>query len=259
MTKAAFKSILAAAALTAHGCIGLALCLLFTESASADEFHARPDSVQFDFERKDGVQFDFEQKKDGAQNRTCNLMTMIRDPSRPEVVNFRIIHALSPTTLFFGYSLDVGDMRYQTGLPAGLDQVVLARGEVSTGDFSSEGSMYGGPTPDGGIIKSTLDQQTAGNLWRGIVAGDFSLHLLRATPGAQPRTYVIAKAPSPGPLAQYLACSTEISDIALGELARPDLYARIRHGGPGFTEPLHTDHGTVIPPLELQSPVVGKR
>jgi len=248
MTKVPFKSALAAAALTAHGCIGLALCFLFTESASADEFRAQPDSVQFDFEQKGD-----------AQNRTCNLMTIITDPSRPEVVNFRIIQALSPTTLFFGYSLDVGDMRYQNGLPAGLDHVALARGEVSTKDFSSEGSMYGGPTPDGGILKSTLDQQPVGNLWQGIVAGDFSLHLLRATPGAQPRTYVIAKAPSPGPLAQYLACSTEISDIALGQLGRPDLYARIRHGGPGFTEPLHTDHGTVIPPLELQSPLVGKR
>ena len=133
MTKVPFKSALAAAALTAHGCIGLALCFLFTESASADEFRAQPDSVQFDFEQKGD-----------AQNRTCNLMTMITDPSRPEVVNFRIIHALSPTTLFFGYSLDVGDMRYQNGLPAGLDHVALARGEVSTKDFSSEGSMYGG-------------------------------------------------------------------------------------------------------------------
>jgi len=234
--------------LRVHACIGLALYLLLIESASADEFRARPDSVQFDFEQKGD-----------AQNRTCNLITMIMDPSRPEIVNFRIIHALSATTLFFGYSLDVGDMRYQNGLPAGLDQVALARGDVGTKDFSSEGSMYGGPTPEGGILKSTLDQQAVGNLSQGIVAGDFSLHLLRATPGAQPRTYVIAKAPSPGPLAQYLACSTEISDIALGQPARPDLYVRIRHGGPGFTEPLHTYHGTVIPPLELQSPLVGRR
>lgn len=232
----------------ARCCIGLALYLLLIESASADEFRARSDSVQFDFEQKGD-----------AQNRTCNLMTMIMDPSRPEVVNFRIIHALSPTTLFFGYSLDVGDMRYQNGLPAGFNRVALAHGDVGTKDFSSEGSMHGGPTPDGRILKSTLDQQTAENLWRGIVAGDFSLHLLRATPGAQPRTYVIAKAPSRGPLAQYLACSDEISNIALGQPANPDLYARIRHGGPGFTEPLHTDHGTVIPPLADQSPLVGKR
>lgn len=136
----------------ARGCIGLALCLLLIESASADEFRARPDSVQFDFEQKGD-----------AQNRTCNLMTMIMDQSRPEVVSFRIIHALSPTTLFFGYSLDVGDMRCQNGLPAGLDQVALARGDVGTKDFSSEGSMYGGPIPGGGILKSTLDQQTARN------------------------------------------------------------------------------------------------
>jgi hypothetical protein len=101
------------------------LAIAFTvEQTEADEFKVKSDTVQFDFEARADV-----------QGRTCNLMTMIVDPSRPEVVNFRVIHTLSPIALFFGYSLDVGDMRYQNGLPIGLDHVVLARGDVSTGSF----------------------------------------------------------------------------------------------------------------------------
>jgi hypothetical protein len=216
--------------------------------AEADEFKVSPDTVKFDFE-----------KKGDAQNRTCNLMMMIVDPSRPEVVNFRIIHALSPTALFFGFSLDVGDMRYQNSSPVGLDRAALTRGDVSTASFSSEGSMFGGPAPDGGILKSTMDATTAENLWRGFVSGNFSLHLLRATPGAQARTYVVAKAPSPSSLSRYLACSSEIADIALQKPADNGRYERIRRGGPGVTEPLPTSRGTVIPPLADQSPLVGER
>jgi hypothetical protein len=217
-------------------------------SIKADESRAKPDTVQFDFE----------EKRDG-QNRTCNLMTMIMDPSRPGVVNFRVIHALSPTALFLGFSLDVGDMRYQRGVPAGLNQIALAHGDVSTSDFNSEGSMYGGPIQAGGVFKSTMDGETAGRLWRGIVAGDFSLRFVRATAGAQPRTYVITKAPSSAPLGHFLACSAEITDIALGKSPDPDLYERMRRGGPGITEPMPTSRGTVIPPVSLQSPLVGKR
>jgi hypothetical protein len=231
------------------------LAIVFTvEQTEADEFKVKSDTVQFDFEAKADV-----------QGRTCNLMTMIVDPSRPEVVNFRVIHTLSPIALFFGYRLDVGDMRYQNGLPIGLDHVVLARGDVSTGSFSSEGSMYGGPAPDGGILKSTLDEQTAGKLWRGILSGDFAIHLLRATPGAQSRTYAIATPPPREALGKYLACSIEIRDVALGSPGSPDLYAKIRRGGPGFTEPRNRpvtpDHpyASTIPPLAEEGPLVGKR
>jgi hypothetical protein len=228
--------------------LGLA-CLLTVAETKADEIRAKNETVQFDFEAKADV-----------QGRTCNLMAMILDPSRPEVVNFRIIHALSPMALFFGFSLDVGDMRYQNGLPAGVDHAVLARGDVSAGSFSSEGSMYGGPAPDGGIVKSTMDGETAGKLWQGILSGNFSIHLLRATPGAKPRTYVVSETPTREALSKYLACSTEISDVALGNGASPDLYARIRQGGPGITEPTPGSSGhSVIPPLSRQTPLVGKR
>ena len=54
------------------------------------------------------VQFDFEEKVD-AYGITCNLITMIVDPARPEVVNLRLIEALStanPREIFLAYSLD---------------------------------------------------------------------------------------------------------------------------------------------------------
>src|SRR5438874_13003660 len=146
-------------------------------------------------------------------------------------------------------------MRYQDGLPAGLDKVAMATGDISSGSFSSEGSMYGGPVPDGGVLKSTLDHDTARKLWLGVLAGNFSLHFLRATPGARPRTYVISTPPSREALSNYLACSLEIRDLALGQPASPDFYAKVRKGGVGFTEPMNMpitpDHpyATVLPPV----------
>jgi hypothetical protein len=48
-------------------------CLLTVVQTKADEIRAKNDTVQFDFE-----------EKADAQGRTCNLMTMIVDPGRPE-------------------------------------------------------------------------------------------------------------------------------------------------------------------------------
>ena len=99
----------------------LLACLLPAVQSKADQIRVKSDTVRFGAE-----------DKQDSQGHTCNLMTMIMDQSRPEVVNFRVIHTLSPTALFFGFSLDVGDMRYQNGLPAGLDKIALANGDVST-------------------------------------------------------------------------------------------------------------------------------
>ena len=226
----------------------LLACLLVSAQSTADEIRVKIDTIRFDAE-----------DKQDDQSRVCGLMTMIVDQSRPEALNFRVIHTISPKSLFFGFSLDVGDIHYQNGLYAGLDKIILASGDVSTGAFNSQGRMYGGQTSDGGVLKSTMDEETARMLWLGVLSGDFSIHLLRATPGAEPRTYVISTAPSPDALSKYLACSVEIRDIALGKLASPDFYAKVRHGGPGFTEPMRTSQLGTIPPLSEEGPLVGKR
>lgn len=230
------------------------LCSIGVAATRADEITAKPGAVRFDAE-----------DKQGAQARTCSLLMTIMDPSRPEVVNFQLVHVLSPTTLFFGFSLDIGDMRYRDDKPAGLHKVALASGDVNTGAFASEGRMYGGRVSDGRIAKSTMDQETARSLWEGVLSGNFAIHLLRATPGAQPRTYVVSTPPSREALGKYLACSLEIRDIALGQPASPDFYARVRQGGPGFTEPMtvpaSSNHpfASVIPPVSEEGPLVGKR
>ncbi len=233
--------------------VGLA-CLVTVAQTKADEIKAKAATVQFAYE-----------DKQDAQGRVCNLLTKIVDPSRPEVVNLRFFHALSSTALAFGFSLDAGDMRYRSGKPAGLDKVALASGDVSTGSFNSDGRMYGGPARGGGVLKSTMDQETARTLWLGVLSGDFSIHLRRATPGAQPRTYAISTPPSREALSGYLACSMEIRDVALGDPASPDFYAKVRKGGPGFTEPLEVpvsaNHpiATIIPPVSEEGPLVGTR
>ena len=85
------------------------------------------------------VEFNFDKKVD-AYGITCNLMTMIVDPARTEVVNLRIIEALStanPREIFLAYSLDVGDMRYVNGMPTGLTWTPLSSGDISVGSFST--------------------------------------------------------------------------------------------------------------------------
>src|SRR5271169_2290727 len=136
------------------------------------------------------VEFDFEKKID-AQGITCNLMTMIVDPARTEVVNLRIIEALStanPREILLAYSLDVGDMRYVNGMTTGLTWTPLRNGDISIGSFSTVGSFYGGPV-DGGVLKSTVDQATATAMWDGLRSGSFSIQFQRASAGAPQNTY----------------------------------------------------------------------
>ena len=205
------------------------------------------------------VEFDFEKKSD-AYGITCNLITMIVDPARPEVVNLRIIEALStanPRAIFLAYSLDVGEMRYVNGMPTGLTWTRLNNGDISIGSFSTVGSFYGGAA-DGGVLKSTVDQATATAMWDGLRSGSFSIQFQRASRGAPQNTYIITKPISRDALARYLACRTQITSLALGkgELDR-ETYDRISRGGPGITEDQRTDHGTIMPALVNEHPLVG--
>jgi len=205
------------------------------------------------------VEFDFEKKID-AHGITCNLITMIVDPARPEVVNLRIIEALStanPRAIFLAYSLDVGEMRYVNGMPTGLTWTPLNNGDISIGSFSTVGSFYGGAA-DGGVLKSTVDQATATAMWDGLRSGSFSIQFQRASRGAPQNTYIITKPISRDALARYLACRTHITSLALGkgELDR-ETYDRISRGGPGITEDQRTEHGTIIPALVNEHPLVG--
>jgi hypothetical protein len=205
------------------------------------------------------VEFDFDKKID-AHGITCNLVTMIVDPARTEVVNLRIIEALStanPREIFLAYSLDVGDMRYVNGMTTGLTWTPLRSGDISIGSFSTVGSFYGGVV-DGGVLKSTVDQATATAMWDGLRSGSFSIQFQRASAGAPQSTYIITKPISRDALARYLACRTQIHSLALGrgELDR-ETYDRISRGGPGITEDQRTDNGTVIPALVHEHPLAG--
>lgn len=205
------------------------------------------------------VRFDFEKKID-ANGITCNLITMIVDPTRREVVNLRIIEVLStvnPRAIFLAYSLDVGDIRYVNGIPAGLTWTPLNNGDISIGSYSTVGSFYGGAA-DGGVLKSTANQATATAMWDGLRSGSFSIQFQRASAEAPQDTYIITKPISRDALARYLACRTQIVSLALGrgELDR-ETYDRISRGGPGITEDQRTDYGTIIPALVNEHPLVG--
>jgi hypothetical protein len=238
----------------AAGLVLGAMLLVSVAQTRADEIKAKPATVQFGAE-----------DKQEEQGRTCSLLTTIVDPSRPEVVNLRLFHVLSPTALYFGFSIDVGEMRYRNGKPVGRENVTLASGDVTTDSFDSDGRMYGAPVRGGGVIKSTTDAETARTLWLGVLSGSFALRMRRATSGAQPRTYLVSTPPSREALGRYLACSLAIRDLALGDPASPEFYAKVRKGGAGFSEPLKVpaspDHpiATVIPPVSEEGPLVGNR
>jgi hypothetical protein len=227
---------------------------LMITHAAADEIRVKPETLQFNGE-----------DKQDAQARTCSLMMTIADTSRPEVVNFRVIHALSPQAISFGFGLNVDDTRYQNGRPTGLTKATLTSGDVTLPSFSSQGTMTGGPTPDGGVLKSTLDKDTASKLWHAVLFGNYTLHTVRVSAGAAPRDYVISTPPSRDAIGNYLACSLEIRDIASGAPKSPELYASARKGGPGITEALEvvpapgSSMPSMIQPLVEQGPFVGKR
>src|ERR1700745_4417079 len=100
---------------------------------------------------------------------------MIVDPATPEVVNLRIIEALStanPREIFLAYSLDVGDMPYVNGMPTGLTWTPLSSGDISVGSFSTVGRFYGG-ADNGGVLESTVDQADAARQWGWLWPGRF--------------------------------------------------------------------------------------
>jgi hypothetical protein len=230
----------------------LLACMLMAVQTKADVITPKPDAVRFAFQRNDYSE---------PKSTNCNLLTTIDDKARPEIVILGTTHVLLPSSLVFGFTLTVGDRLGENQ----MTPVALASGDLSVENFNTNGVFYGGVIEGGKIQKSTADSDNAKTLWSGLVERNFSIHITRAAPGSEPRTYVITQRPSRDALGKYLACSAEIVDIALGETPSQEQLERIRQGGPGITEdmkmPVTPDHpyASVIPALALQPPLVGKR
>jgi len=153
------------------------------------------------------VQFEFE--SNGSDPRVCHLMALIMNiPRSPEAAKLSLTYAESKAqkVAFVGFALDVGDTRFNSGLPAGISPARLSSAEIFSGKFSTTGRLFGGPVPDGGIMMSTQDPDTAGLLMGTFFDGNFQVTFTREGSQAS-RAYLIRAAPDPKVARQFVDCA----------------------------------------------------
>jgi hypothetical protein len=139
------------------------------------------------------VKFEFE--ANGADPRVCHLMALIMNvPRSPEAAKLSLTYAESKTqnVAFVGFAFDVGDTQFANGLPAGITPARLSSAEISAPGFTTTGRLFGGPVPDGGIMMSTQDPETARLLMGIFFEGNFRVTFARQGSAAS-RTYVMPR------------------------------------------------------------------
>jgi hypothetical protein len=153
------------------------------------------------------VNFEFE--ANGTDPRVCHLTALIMNvPRSPEAAKLSLTYAESKSqnVAFVGFALDVGDTQFANGLPAGITPAKLSSAEISAPEFTTTGRLFGGPIPDGGIMMSTQDPETARLLMGIFFEGSFRVTFARQGSAAN-RTYVVRNAPDPNVVQQFLRCA----------------------------------------------------
>jgi len=156
------------------------------------------------------MQYEFEVKEDGV-GKTCNLVLILMNIPSPETVNFHFIVAQQKSTAvtFVGFTLDVGDLSFSNGLPAGEEKAVLSSGAFISSTFSSVGRLNGGPINDGGIFETTADAQVYAPYLMAFLSGGFQIQFeRRGVPGS--RVYEVDQKPPLDVVAQFQTCVSSL-------------------------------------------------
>ena len=142
------------------------------------------------------LSYEIEVKEDD-QAKSCNIMLLLVNLPAPEVVNFRLVatHRKTQTVTFLGFSIDVADMIFANGLPAGNRKIPLSSAAFESALFNSAGRLNGGAVADGGVLESTADSQIATAFLQSFLTGEFSITFSRSGVSGT-RTYQI-NAPVP--------------------------------------------------------------
>jgi hypothetical protein len=156
------------------------------------------------------AKYEVEVKEDQAA-KSCNLMLLLLNIPSPETVNFRLITAQqkSDGRTFVGFSVDVGDLRFANGVPAGSNKAVLSSAAFISPSFSSVGRFNGGPTADGGVLEMTTDPVVYSQYTMAFLSGGFQIHFERkGVPGT--RTYDVKQQAPANVVAQFAACVSSL-------------------------------------------------
>src|SRR2546430_1211694 len=94
----------------------LALLVLVAIAVDVSAEMLRPGNLEYDFE-----------SDEGATSKSCRVVLVLTNLPAPEGVNFKVIAVRGKVQklTFIGFSLDVGDMVFVSGLPAGMQKATL--------------------------------------------------------------------------------------------------------------------------------------
>lgn len=156
------------------------------------------------------IQYEFEVKED-AYAKSCNVLLLLLNIPSPEAVNFHFIvsQRKSDGLTFVGFSLDVGDLKFVNGLPAGTNKAVLSSAAFISPTFSSVGRLNGGPIADGGVLESTADPQVYTYYLTAFLGGDFQIQFERKGIPAT-RTYTVEEKPPTNVISQFSDCVSSL-------------------------------------------------
>ncbi|HWT97849.1 MAG TPA: hypothetical protein VN229_09530 [Terriglobales bacterium] len=129
------------------------------------------------------------------------------DPESLEMGNFRIFvvegaKGASPTT---GYSLQIGQMKIEDSLPAGMTRTSLAKVAFISPSYNTAGEMQTTEMPDGGLGQVTLNDQSPLDLIGAFEMGNYDLSFVTRE-GTEQRRYHIDKGPSVDVMQKFMNC-----------------------------------------------------
>jgi hypothetical protein len=161
------------------------------------------------------TKYDFEKVEEGGA-RSCRLALIISNYPAPETAIFRLLAAMSMTPgggIFFGFSFDVGDTVFRSGLPTGMTRAPLVEAEFASPDFASGGRLQrvstadgGYSAADGGYMAVSQDPRTTADFLAAFTRGEFEITFQREASRVL-RTYKIHRLPPSNLVIQFLDCA----------------------------------------------------
>jgi hypothetical protein len=155
-----------------------------------------------------GIKYDFEKAEEGGA-RSCRLAVIISNFPAPEAAIFRVLAAMSMTVgggIHYGFTFDVGDTTFQSGLPLGMVPAPLQSAEFLSPIFNSTGRLQRVGTADGGYVAVSRDPKTTADFLLAVTQGNFEIGFSR-TSSQGTRVYRIREPPPPTLMAQFLECA----------------------------------------------------
>jgi hypothetical protein len=154
-----------------------------------------------------------------ASGMVCKISLAVFSPNRPETLNFNalVYVAATPTpqglwgSTGYGYTLDVGEIAYQNGLPSGVTKKRISDSVFTSPSFSSSGRMFPTAMPDGGLAAYTKDGATGKALIDAVLLGSFAISFHEAGIEGY-RTYSVRKAMSSNEAQKFVACLKTLSE-----------------------------------------------